>query len=67
MPSHTESERAKNRRAARSPRGKRKVHKVLGEFSRGGLRSSSGQTVKSRAQALAIALSEGRRAAARRK
>lgn len=35
-----------------------KVHKVMGEFKRGSLRSSSGQKVTSRKQAIAIAMSE---------
>lgn len=38
-----------------------KVEKVMGEFKRGSLKSSSGDKVKSRKQALAIALSEKRR------
>lgn len=37
---------------------KTKEHKVMGEFKRGKLHSSSGQKVKSRKQAVAIALSE---------
>lgn len=37
---------------------KRKVHVVMGEFKRRTLRSSSGQKVRKRSQALAIALSE---------
>lgn len=37
---------------------RRKVGKVMGEFKRGGLKSSSGQKVTARAQAQAIALSE---------
>lgn len=36
----------------------RKVQKVMGEYQEGSLRSSSGQTVTSRKQAVAIALSE---------
>lgn len=36
----------------------RKVGKVMGEFKRGQLKSSSGQKVTTRAQAQAIALSE---------
>jgi hypothetical protein len=40
----------------------RKVAKVMREFKRGKLKSSSGDTVESREQALAIALSEARRA-----
>lgn len=38
--------------------GKDKVHVVMGEYKRGTLRSGSGQHVKSRKQAVAIALSE---------
>ncbi len=48
--------------AKKKPRTKaakrRKVGKVLGEFKRKKLRSSSGRKVRSRAQATAIALSE---------
>jgi len=42
----------------------RKVQKVMGEYKRGSLRSGSkkGPKVKSRKQAVAIALSEQRRA-----
>ena len=39
-----------------------KVEKVMGEYKRGKLKSSSGDKVKSRKQAVAIALSEQRRA-----
>jgi hypothetical protein len=39
-----------------------KIAKVLHEFKKKKLKSSSGQKVKSRKQALAIALSEARRA-----
>jgi hypothetical protein len=38
-----------------------KVKKVMGEFKRGTLKSSSGKKVKSRKQAVAIAMSEARR------
>ncbi len=38
-----------------------KVGKVMGEFKRGSLKSSSGSKVRSRKQAIAIALSEARR------
>jgi len=41
--------------------GKEKVQKVMGEFKRGTLKSSSGDKVTSRKQATAIALSEARR------
>lgn len=39
----------------------KKVKKVMKEFKRGDLRSSSGKKVKNRDQALAIALSEASR------
>lgn len=39
-------------------KGKNKVEKVMGEFKRGTLKSSSGKKVKSRKQAVAIAMSE---------
>jgi hypothetical protein len=39
----------------------RKVKKVMGEYKRGTLKSSSGKKVKSRKQAVAIAMSEARR------
>ena len=42
-------------------KAKRKIRKVLGEFKRKTLKSSSGMKVKSRKQAVAIALSEARR------
>ncbi len=42
-----------------------KVSRVMGEFKDNSLRSSSGSSVTSRAQAIAIALSEGDRAAKR--
>ena len=41
---------------------KSKVEKVMGEFKRGTLRSSSGKKVTSRKQAIAIGLSEPQRA-----
>ena len=40
--------------------GQAKVHTVMSEFKRGTLRSGSGRKVKSRKQAIAIALSEAR-------
>jgi uncharacterized protein DUF6496 len=45
-----------------SPQYRFKIHKVLLEHKQGKLRSSSGQLVKDRKQAIAIALSEARRA-----
>lgn len=40
----------------------KKVGKVMGEYKSGKLKSSSGKKVKSRKQAIAIALSEARQA-----
>jgi len=39
-----------------------KVHKVMKEYASGKLKSSSGQKVKSRQQAIAIGMSEARQA-----
>ena len=44
------------------PKAQEKVEKVMKERKRGTLRSGSGQKVKSRKQAIAIGLSEARRA-----
>jgi hypothetical protein len=38
-----------------------KIHRVLSEFKEGTLKSSSGKKVKSRKQAIAIAMSEARK------
>jgi hypothetical protein len=38
----------------------KKIGKVMGEYKEGALKSSSGQKVKSRDQAIAIAMSEAR-------
>ena len=46
-------------------KGGRKIKKVMGEYKRGKLRSSSGGKVRKRKQAVAIALSEARHAGAR--
>jgi hypothetical protein len=51
----------KQTRSAPARRKKRKVGKVMGEFKRNKLKSSSGKKVKKRKQAVAIALSEARR------
>jgi hypothetical protein len=45
--------------------GKKKVHKVMSEYKHGDLKSGSGGKVKSRKQAVAIALSEARSAGAK--
>ena len=41
-------------------KGEKKIHKVMGEFRDGSLKSSNGAKVNSRKQAVAIALSEAR-------
>ena len=46
---------------------KTKMEKVMGEYKRGTLKSSSGQKVKSRKQAIAIGMSETERAKRGRK
>ncbi|HME93901.1 MAG TPA: DUF6496 domain-containing protein [Methylomirabilota bacterium] len=51
--------------AKKKSRGRRKVKKVMGEYKRGSLRSSSGRKVRKRKQAVAIALSEARKSGAR--
>lgn len=45
--------------------GKRKIHKVMKEHKEGTLKSGSGKKVKSRKQAVAIALSEARKSGAK--
>jgi hypothetical protein len=50
----------------RSKKAKDKIATVMREFKQGTLRSSSGQKVKSRKQALAIALSEAYRKATKK-
>lgn len=49
----------------RAGKGARKIGKVMREYKRGALRSSSGLKVRKRKQAVAIALSEARQAGAR--
>jgi len=51
--------------ATASSKGKRKVHKVMKEQKEGTLKSGSGKKVKSRKQAVAIALSEARKSGAK--
>ena len=46
-------------------KGRSKVHKVMKEHKEGKLKSSSGKKVKSRKQAVAIALSEARQSGAK--
>jgi len=49
----------------KSSTGKKKVHKVMSEYKHGDLKSGTGGKVKSRKQAVAIALSEARSAGAK--
>ena len=51
--------------ATSSSKGKRKVHKVMKEHKEGTLKSGTGGKVKSRKQAVAIALSEARKSGAK--
>jgi len=51
--------------AKTATKGKDKVEKVMHEFKEGTLKSSSGQKVTNRKQAVAVALSEARQAGAR--
>jgi hypothetical protein len=48
-----------------SSKGRSKIHKVMEEHKHGTLKSGSGKKVKSRKQAVAIALSEAREAGAK--
>lgn len=50
--------------ATKKSSGKKKVEKVMHEYKEGDLKSGSGDKVKSRKQAIAIALSEAREAGA---
>jgi len=50
---------------AKEATGKKKVHKVMSEYKQGTLKSGTGGKVKSRKQAVAIALSEARSAGAK--
>jgi uncharacterized protein DUF6496 len=53
------------KKASSASKGKRKVHKVMKEKKEGTLKSGSGKKVKSRKQAIAIALSEARKSGAK--
>jgi hypothetical protein len=48
-----------------SSKGKSKIHKVMKEHKSGTLKSGSGKKVKSRKQAVAIAMSEARKSGAK--
>jgi hypothetical protein len=54
---------AKKKKSSRA-KGKRKVSKVMREHKKGSLKSGSGKKVKSRKQAVAIALNEARESGA---
>jgi len=56
---------ATKKTSSSSSKGQRKVHKVMKEHKEGTLKSGSGQKVKSRKQAVAIALNEARKAGAK--
>jgi hypothetical protein len=49
----------------KASKGKTKIHKVMKEHKEGTLKSGSGKKVKSRKQAVAIALSEARKSGAK--
>jgi hypothetical protein len=53
------------RKSASGSAGKRKVDKVMKEHKEGKLKSGSGKRVKSKKQAVAIALSEARKSGAK--
>ena len=61
------AQRSSHRSSGSSPssKGKRKVAKVMREHKHGTLKSGSGHKVKSRKQAVAIALSEARKSGAK--
>jgi hypothetical protein len=53
------------KKSSSSSKGKSKIHKVMKEHKQGTLKSGSGKKVKSRKQAVAIALSEARKSGAK--
>jgi len=53
------------KKSGSSGTGKKKVHKVMSEYKHGDLKSGSGAKVKSRKQAVAIALNEARSSGAK--
>lgn len=46
--------------------GKRKVSKIMSEYKQGSLKSSAGQKIANQKQAIAVALSEGRKSEKKR-
>ena len=67
MATKSSSSRSSSSRASasKSSKGKSKVHKVMSEHKHGTLKSGSGKKVKSRKQAVAIALNEARESGAK--
>ena len=65
--STSRSSRSRSSRSSGSSdtKGQRKIHKVMKEHKEGTLRSGSGGKVKNRKQAIAIAMSEARKAGAK--
>jgi len=53
------------KKSSTAAKGRAKVHKVMKEKKEGTLKSGSGKKVKSRKQAVAIALSEARKSGAK--
>jgi hypothetical protein len=53
------------KKSASQSSGKSKIHKVMKEHKEGSLKSGSGKKVKSRKQAVAIALNEARESGAK--
>jgi hypothetical protein len=53
------------KKSSGSTKAKQKIHKVMKEHKSGTLKSGSGKKVKSRKQAVAIALSEARKSGAK--
>ena len=69
MPTRSSTSRSSRSGSSRSSsssktKGQRKIHKVMKEHKEGTLRSGSGGKVKSRKQAIAIAMSEARKSGA---
>ena len=60
-----EGEEMATRKSTSGSKGKGKVHKVMEEHKEGKLKSGSGKKVKSRKQAIAIALNEARKSGAK--
>ena len=59
------AQRSTTSKSSSSGQGKRKIEKVMREHKHGTLKSGSGKKVRSRKQAVAIALSEARRSGAK--